>query len=91
MPILLYESLKKRKTKRGVEYLVNFIGYPESMNQWVKASDLKNQQGYGMLREHERVLIFVKNEKKVLIFVKNEKKVLIFVKNEKKSSHFRKK
>ena len=35
--------IKKRKTKRGVEYLVNFIGYPESMNQWVKASDLKNK------------------------------------------------
>ena len=35
--------IKKRKTKKGVEYLVNFIGYPESMNQWVKASDLKNQ------------------------------------------------
>ena len=37
------EVIKKRKTKKGVEYLVNFIGYPESMNQWVKASDLKNQ------------------------------------------------
>ena len=35
--------IKKRKTKKGVEYLVNFIGYPESMNQWVKASDLKNK------------------------------------------------
>ena len=39
-----YEStvIKKRKTKkRGLEYLVHYIGYPDSMNQWVKASDLK--------------------------------------------------
>ena len=36
------QVVKKRKTKKGVEYLVNYIGYPESMNQWVKASDLKN-------------------------------------------------
>ena len=35
------EILKKRKTKRGVEYLVHYIGYPDSMNQWVKASDLR--------------------------------------------------
>ena len=35
------EVLKKRKTKRGVEYLVHYIGYPDSMNQWVKASDLR--------------------------------------------------
>ena len=35
------EVLKKRKTKRGTEYLVHYIGYPDSMNQWVKASDLK--------------------------------------------------
>ena len=33
--------IMKRKTKRGVEYLVNFIGYQESMNQWVKASTQK--------------------------------------------------
>ena len=36
------QVVKKRKTKKGIEYLVNYIGYPESMNQWVKASDLKN-------------------------------------------------
>ena len=35
--------IMKRKTKRGVEYLVNFIGYQESMNQWVKGSNQKNQ------------------------------------------------
>ena len=35
------EVLKKRKTKRGTEYLVHYIGYPDSMNQWVKESDLK--------------------------------------------------
>ena len=36
------EVLKKRKTKRGVEYLVHYIGYPDSMNEWIKASDLKS-------------------------------------------------
>ena len=39
-----YEStvLKKRKTKKGgLEYLVHYIGYPHSMDAWVKASDLK--------------------------------------------------
>ena len=35
---------KKTKTKKGVEYLVNYIGYPESMIQWVKASDLKRYE-----------------------------------------------
>ena len=39
-----YESeiLKRRKTKKGVEYLVHYTGYPSSMDQWVKASDLKS-------------------------------------------------
>ena len=40
-----YESevIKQRKTKKGgLEYLVHFIGYPHSMDQWVKASDLKD-------------------------------------------------
>ena len=39
-----YESevIKKRKTKRGVEYLVHYIGYPSSMDEWVKASNLKS-------------------------------------------------
>ena len=36
------EVLKKRKTKRGVEYLVHYIGYPDRMNQRVKAPDLRN-------------------------------------------------
>ena len=36
------EVLKQRKTKRGLEYFVHYIGYPDSMNQWVKASDLRN-------------------------------------------------
>ena len=43
-PNEFYESevIKRRKTKKGgVEYLVHYIGYPDSMNQWVKASDLK--------------------------------------------------
>ena len=35
--------IEKRRTKtRGLEYLVNYIGYPESMNEWVKASNLKS-------------------------------------------------
>ena len=42
--------IKNRKTKRGVEYLVNFIGYPESMNEWPKASDLKKSiKPYGAI------------------------------------------
>ena len=43
-PSEFYQStiIKKRKTKRGLEYLVHYIGYPDSMNQWVKASDLKD-------------------------------------------------
>ena len=44
-PSEFYESevIKKRKTKtRGLEYLVHYIGYPDSMNEWVKASDLKS-------------------------------------------------
>jgi hypothetical protein len=43
-PSELYESetVKQRKTKkRGLEYLVHYIGYPTSMDQWVKAMDLK--------------------------------------------------
>ena len=43
-PSEFYESeiIKKRKTKkRGLEYLVHYIGYPSSMDQWVKASDMK--------------------------------------------------
>ena len=43
-PNEFYESeiLKKRKTKkRGLEYLVHYIGYPSSMDQWVKAKDIK--------------------------------------------------
>ena len=44
-PSEFYESevIKKRKTKtRGLEYLVHYIGYPDTMNEWVKASDLKS-------------------------------------------------
>ena len=44
-PSEFYESevVQQRKTKkRGLEYLVHYIGYPDSMNQWVKASDMKN-------------------------------------------------
>ena len=40
-----YESevIKQRKTKKGgLEYLVHYIGYPNSMDEWVKAADLKN-------------------------------------------------
>ena len=43
-PNEFYESeiLKKRKTKkRGLEYLIHYIGYPSSMDQWVKAKDIK--------------------------------------------------
>ena len=43
-PNEFYESeiLKKRKTKkRGLEYLVHYIGYQSSMDQWVKAKDIK--------------------------------------------------
>ena len=44
-PDEFYESevIKQRKTKKGgLEYLVHYIGYPHSMDQWVKASDLKD-------------------------------------------------
>ena len=44
-PDEFYESevLKQRKTKKGgLEYLVHYIGYPHSMDQWVKASDMKD-------------------------------------------------
>ena len=41
---MYYESeiLKRRKTKKGIEYLVHYTGYPSSMDQWVKASDFKS-------------------------------------------------
>ena len=43
-PNEFYESeiLKKRKTKkRGLEYLIHYIRYPSSMDQWLKAKDIK--------------------------------------------------
>ena len=43
-PSEFYESqvIKKRKTKKnGLEYLIHYIGYPRSMDQWVKVKDLK--------------------------------------------------
>lgn len=43
-PSEFYESqvIKKRKNKKnGLEYLIHYIGYPSSMDQWVKVKDLK--------------------------------------------------
>ena len=43
-PDEFYESevIKQRKTKKGgLEYLVHYIGYPASMDRWIKAADLK--------------------------------------------------
>ena len=37
------QVLEKRKSKKsGLEYLVHYVGYPNTMDQWVKASDLKD-------------------------------------------------
>ena len=36
------QILKKRKTKKkGLEHFVHYVGWPDSYNEWVKASDLK--------------------------------------------------
>ena len=34
------EVLKKRKTKKGEEYLVHYIGWPHSCDQWKLAKDV---------------------------------------------------
>ena len=34
--------LKKRRSKKGVEYLVKWFGYPPSFNSWVKEKDFQN-------------------------------------------------
>ena len=37
------EIVKQRKTKkRGLEYLVHYIGYPSSMDEWVNSKQLTN-------------------------------------------------
>ena len=35
------EVLKTRKRKKKIEYLVHYIGYPNDMDQWLNASQLK--------------------------------------------------
>lgn len=37
---LVEEILKKRKTKRGVEVLIKWLGYPDKFNSWVLESDV---------------------------------------------------
>ena len=32
--------LKQRKTKNGLEYLVNYIGWPDRYNEWTPARDI---------------------------------------------------
>lgn len=34
--------IKRRKTRRGVEVFVKFLGYPDSANQWLPLSSVKN-------------------------------------------------
>ena len=34
--------LKKRRGKKGVEYLVKWFGYPPFFNSWVKEKDFQN-------------------------------------------------
>ena len=36
------EVLKKRKTKKGEEYLVHYIGWPHSYDEWKLAKDVEN-------------------------------------------------
>ena len=36
------EVLKKRKSKKGEEYLVHYIGWPHSNDEWKLAKDVKN-------------------------------------------------
>ena len=32
--------LKQRQTKNGLEYLVNYIGWPDRYNEWKPARDI---------------------------------------------------
>ena len=35
------EVLKKKKTKKGEEYLVHYIGWPHSYDEWKLAKDIE--------------------------------------------------
>ena len=40
--VYLFEVLKKKKTKKGVEFLFHFIGWPHSYDEWKLEKDVEN-------------------------------------------------
>lgn len=38
---LVEKIVKQRKTKKGIEYLVKWLGYPDKFNSWIRAEDLQ--------------------------------------------------